>query len=197
MFLFLLELKEKVDGLMKQYEDLKAQTNDRNAALEETLVVSEKFWDDLNTLTNQLKEVDDRMVNQEPPALEPRAIRDQQDYLEALKDDIEASAADIENVHQQGEDLVGLIGEPDKPEVEKNVDDVDMSWEVLNAQWLARSKALEEALSSSTEFHEELMHMLEWLQLMEENYSGLGPIGTDTGAVKQQIEELKVRHFSK
>ena len=64
------------------YEKAKSETEARNQHLEETLDVSEKFWDDLNGLLNTLKDLQDTLAIQDPPALEPRAIREQQEALE-------------------------------------------------------------------------------------------------------------------
>lgn len=62
-----------------------------------------------------------------------------------------------DNLHEAGEELVGLIGEPDKPEVERNVEDVDASLQGLSDNWLNRQKLLDEALQKATTFQEELM----------------------------------------
>ncbi len=76
-----------------------------------------------------------------------------------------------------GEELVGLIGEPDKPEVEKNLDDVDATWTAAQSAWASRQAALDEALRRATNFQDELIRMLEWLQRRGEELAGLGPIG--------------------
>jgi len=62
-----------------------------------------------------------------------------------------------DNLHEAGEELVGLIGEPDKPEVERNVEDVDASLQGLGDSWMNRQKLLDEALQKATTFQEELM----------------------------------------
>ena len=71
---------------MDMYEKVKTETEGRNQQLENTLDVSEKFWDDLNGLLNTLKDLQDTLAVQEPPALEPRAIREQQEALEVSVD---------------------------------------------------------------------------------------------------------------
>ena len=57
-------------------------TEERSKALTETIEVSEKFWEDLNSLMTTLKDLQDSLSNQEPPALEPSIIREQQEELE-------------------------------------------------------------------------------------------------------------------
>ena len=162
----------------------------RGEALEHTMGVSEKFWDDINGLMGTLKDLQDTLQSLEPPALDPQTIREQQDALEALKDDMELCQTDVDTVHDVGQELVGLIGEPDKPEVEKNVDDVDSNWTAAQSAWATRQKALDEALRKATHFQDELIRMLEWLQKKEEQLSGLGPIGDDTDMVNDQLAEL-------
>jgi hypothetical protein len=67
---------------MDMYEKVKSETEARNQQLETTLGVSEKFWDDLNGLLATLKDLQDTLAFHEPPALEPRAIKEQQEALE-------------------------------------------------------------------------------------------------------------------
>lgn len=76
---------------------------------------------------------------------------------QALKEELDNIHGNVDVVHETGEELIGLIGDPDKPEVEKNVEDVDQSWDVLNQQWMERQKALDEALRKATNFQDELM----------------------------------------
>ena len=64
------------------YAHARASTEERGKHLEHTMGVSEKFWDDLHNLMHTLSDLKDTMDNQEAPALEPNAIREQQDALE-------------------------------------------------------------------------------------------------------------------
>ncbi len=77
--------------------------------------------------------------------------------MQALRDDLETCQADVDGVHEVGEELVGLIGDPDKPEVENNVGDLDNTWGSLNSKWAERQKELDDALRKATNFQEELM----------------------------------------
>jgi hypothetical protein len=54
----------------------------RQRALDSTLGVAEKFWDDLSTLNVTLKNLQDQLTSADRPALEPEAIREQQEELE-------------------------------------------------------------------------------------------------------------------
>lgn len=71
-----------MDELVRLYDDIKHNTASRSATLEQTLDVSEKFWDNLTDLAVTLKELQDTVTNQEPPGIELDTIREQQDTLE-------------------------------------------------------------------------------------------------------------------
>ena len=59
-------------------------------------------------------------------------------------------------MQETGEELVGLIGEPDKPEVERSIEDVDTALQALNDACDTRQRALDDALRRATCFHDEL-----------------------------------------
>ena len=78
-------------------------------------------------------------------------------FFQAMRDDIEASQFDLDEVHQTGEQLMSLCGEPDRPEVQKNIDDLDNNLLTITGEFDKRSRTLEEALERSMYFQEELM----------------------------------------
>jgi dystonin len=77
--------------------------------------------------------------------------------LQSVKDDLEALVPEKDVMQEVGEELIGLIGEPDKPEVERNIEDIDTQWKVLNDACKTRQLALESALHQAAAFQEELM----------------------------------------
>ncbi|KAK3581860.1 hypothetical protein CHS0354_032763 [Potamilus streckersoni] len=186
------EVKQKLMDLVKLYEKIINSSQDRNHALEDTLYVAEKFWDDYSTLNRTLANLQKSIAEQEPPALEPAIIRDQQETLESLRDDIEASQFDFEEVHQTGEQLMTLCGAPDKPEVQKNIDDLDKDLANLTKEFDKRSKSLEEALEKAMHFQEELMKMLVWLQKREDRLREFKPVASEFDAIKGQLNEIKL-----
>ena len=84
--------------------------------------------------------------------------------FQLLRDDIENSQFDLDEVHQTGEKLLNMCGEPDRPEVQKNIDDLDNSMLTITAEFDKRSRTLEDALERSMNFQDELMVSgLPWL----------------------------------
>ena len=74
-----------------------------------------------------------------------------------MRDDIEASQFDLDEVHQTGEQLMLLCGEPERPEVQKNIDDLDTNLLTITGEFDKRSRSLEEALEKSMHFQDQLM----------------------------------------
>ena len=82
MLIYFSDVQQKLGKLIKFYEGIKDATHFRTQVLEDTLDVSERFWDDLHSLASTIKDLQDAITQQDPPALEPAIIREQQDYLE-------------------------------------------------------------------------------------------------------------------
>lgn len=76
------DIRQKLEELTRLYYDIQNNCHDRSRALEDALGVSEKFWEDLNILSGSIKELQEGLATQEKPALEPEAIREQQEELE-------------------------------------------------------------------------------------------------------------------
>ncbi|OWF34915.1 Dystonin [Mizuhopecten yessoensis] len=186
------DVQQKLAELIQLFNDIKGTTQNRSLALEDTLEVSEKFWDDIHHLTGAMKDLQDNINSQEPPALEPAIIREQQDFLEAIKEEIEDSKGELEEVRQTGDQLMTLCGEPDRPEVKKNIDDLNTNMSEIEAECNKRSKTLEDALNKAVHFQDELMKLLVWLQKREVCMREMGKVGSDFETIKVQWNAVKV-----
>lgn len=68
---------------------------------------------------------------------------------------------------------MNLCGEPDRPEVQKNIDDLDNSMLTITAEFDKRSRSLEEALEKSMLFQDELMvRLLRHVMFIQECFFG-------------------------
>lgn len=75
-------MKTKLSELVGLYDNICQLSACRSRDLEDTLEVSEKFWEDYNNLCSTVRDLQDQITSQDPPALEPAIIREQQDLLE-------------------------------------------------------------------------------------------------------------------
>ncbi|XP_014680833.1 PREDICTED: dystonin-like [Priapulus caudatus] len=127
------DIKGKLDRLDHLWTSMQSATDQRGRSLDETMDVSRRFWDDLNNVMSTLKELQESLGAQEPPGVEVEGIQQQQEVLYAIKDEIEGTQPDIDACKQTGQSLMQLCGEPDKPEVKKNMEDLDTAWDSVNA----------------------------------------------------------------
>ncbi|XP_050079909.1 dystonin isoform X26 [Anopheles maculipalpis] len=187
------DIKKKLDKLNALWGDLQKTTSKRGAALNDTLAVAEKFWKEMQAVMETLKELQEALQTQEPPAAQPQAIQKQQVALQEIRQEIDQTKPEVEQVRRTGSNLMSLCGEPDKPEVKKHIEDLDNAWDNITALYAKREENLIDAMEKAMEFHETLQNLLNFLARAEDRFQKLGPLGSDIEAVKKQIEQLK--HF--
>ncbi|XP_015906702.2 microtubule-actin cross-linking factor 1, isoforms 1/2/3/4 isoform X2 [Parasteatoda tepidariorum] len=185
------DIKQKLDKLNQLWDNIQKLASNRNRSLEDALAAAERFWDELTMVMKALKELQDSLNAQEPPAVEPSAIQHQQDALEEIKQEIEQTKPEVEQCRQAGQDLMQLCGEPDKPEVKKHIEDLDSAWENVTSLYAKREQNLVDAMEKAMNFHDILGNILEFLDSAEESFAALGPVGSDIEAVKGQIQQLQ------
>ncbi|CAG9820406.1 unnamed protein product [Phaedon cochleariae] len=185
------DIKHKLDKLKNLWDDVQKATHDRGKSLEEALEAAKKFWKELHAIMVTLKDIEDSLASQEAPAVEPKAIQEQQVALQEIRQEIDQTKPDVEKVRSSGEKLMKLCGEPDKPEVKKHIEDLDNAWDNITALYAKREENLIDAMEKAMEFHETLQNLLEFLTKAEKKFGKLGPLGTDIDAVKKQIDQLK------
>nr|CAI5837429.1 unnamed protein product [Callosobruchus analis] len=110
------DIKHKLDKLKKLWDDVQAATHDRGKSLDNALDAAQKFWKELHAIMATLKDLEDSLVCQEPPAVEPKAIQEQQVALQEIRHEIDQTKPEVDQVRSSGERLMKLCGEPDKPE---------------------------------------------------------------------------------
>ena len=79
------------------------------------------------------------------------------DTSQALREELEHAQPERDTVHEGGEELVQLVGEPDKPEVETSVAEADSTWDDVSSKCTTRQNLLDDALRKATNFHDELL----------------------------------------
>ncbi|XP_065091738.1 dystonin isoform X34 [Ochlerotatus camptorhynchus] len=187
------DIKKKLEKLNNLWNELQKTTSKRGSALDNTLSVADKFWKEMQAVMETLKELQEALQTQEPPAAQPQAIQKQQVALQEIRQEIDQTKPEVEQVRRTGSNLMSLCGEPDKPEVKKHIEDLDHAWDNITALYAKREENLIDAMEKAMEFHETLQNLLSFLVKAEDRFQKLGPLGSDIEAVKKQIEQLK--HF--
>lgn len=155
-FLFILDIRNKLDKLNKLWGEVQKATNDRGKTLDNTLDIAEKFWKQLEEVMQTLKDLQDTLQSQEPPAVEPSAIKQQKQVLQEIKRDIDQTKPEVDKCRLTGQNLMKICGEPDKPEVKKNIEDLDHAWHNITALYAKREENLIAAMEKAMEFHDTL-----------------------------------------
>lgn len=150
------DIKNKLDRLNKLWDHVQMATTQRGQSLEDALAMAEKFWEELQGVMAALKDLQDTLKAQEPVAVEPQAIKQQRDELSQIKNKIDQTKPEVEQVRQTGRDLMNLCGEADKPEVKKNIEDLDYAWDNVTALYARREENLIDAMEKAMEFHDTL-----------------------------------------
>ncbi|XP_031845078.2 dystonin-like protein short stop isoform X42 [Nomia melanderi] len=184
------DIKRKLEKLNKLWSDVQKATTERGHTLDDALAIAEKFWSELNGVMSTLRELQDALSGQAPPAAQPGAIQQQQVALQEIRHEIDQTKPDVEQVRASGHELMGLCGEPDKPEVRKHIEDLDQAWDNVTALYARREENLIDAMEKAMEFHETLQNLLEFLEEAEEKFTRMGPLGSDIDEVKKQIKQL-------
>lgn len=66
--------------MSNKWDDITSTANKRSADLQEALHSAESFWEEMNGTSGTIKDLQDQIKSQEPPAVEIPAIKDQQVY---------------------------------------------------------------------------------------------------------------------
>jgi dystonin len=150
------DIKQKLDRLNSLWDQIQKLTKQRGKNLDEALVLAEKFWDQLQAILDKLDALEETLKSQEPPAVEPKAIQKQQEALKEIKKDIEKVKPEVNNCRQSGQNLLKVVGDQDKPEIKKNIEELDNAWDNITALFAKREENLIDAMEKAMEFHDTL-----------------------------------------
>lgn len=77
--------------------------------------------------------------------------------IQTLKEEIEATQVDLEDFNITGEQLMTMVGEPEQPEVQNNMEDASSQVDKVTEKYEQRARTLEAALEKAVHFQDELM----------------------------------------
>ena len=150
------DIKGKLDRLNKLWDNVQEATKHRGRSLDDALALADKFWDELQQVMDALKDLQDALKSQEPVAVEPSVIEQQREELYQIRDKIGQTKPEVENVRKTGRDLMSLCGDADKPEVKKNIEELDFAWDNVTGLYAKREENLIDAMEKAMEFHDTL-----------------------------------------
>ncbi|XP_075270754.1 dystonin isoform X14 [Opisthocomus hoazin] len=184
-------VQDKLDQMVLVWEDIQTLTEEREAKLLDVMELAEKFWCDHMALVTTIKDTQDFIRELEGPGVDPSVVKQQQEAAEAAKEEIDGLQEELETVVSLGSELRAACGEPDKPIVNKSIDELNSAWDVLNKTWKERVDKLVEAMQAAVQYQDGLQAIFDWVDIAGSKLASMSPVGTDLETVKQQTEELK------
>ncbi|NXP13047.1 DYST protein, partial [Thinocorus orbignyianus] len=184
-------VQDKLDQMVLIWKDIQTLTEKREAELLDVMELAAKFWYDHASLVATIKYIQDLIGQLEGPGVDPSVVKQQQEAAETVKEEIDGLQEELETVLNLGFELRGACGEPDKPIVNKSIDELNSAWDALNKTWKERVDKLVEAMQAAVQYQDGLQAIFDWVDIAGGKLASMSPVGTDLETVKQQTEELK------
>ncbi|NXH13855.1 DYST protein, partial [Bucco capensis] len=184
-------VQDKLDQMVLIWEDIQTLTEEREAKLLDVMELAEKFWCDHMAIVATIKDMQDFIRELEGPGVDPSVVKQQQEAAESAKEEIDGLQEELETVVSLGSELRAACGEPDKPIVNKSIDELNSAWDALNKTWKERVDKLAEAMQAAVQYQDGLQAIFDWVDIAGSKLASMSPVGTDLETVKQQTEELK------
>ena len=167
------DIKKKLDKLTGLWGEIQGMAHKREKNLEDALALAEKFWDELQQVMGNLKDLERALASQEPPAVEPKAIEAQKKELNDIKRGIDGTKPAVDNCRKSGSALLGVVGDSEKPELKRHIEDLDSAWDSITSMYAKRERNLLDAMEKAMEFHDMLQKLLEFLERSENKFDNL------------------------
>ncbi|XP_042313307.1 dystonin [Sceloporus undulatus] len=184
-------VQDKLDQMVFVWEDIHTLAEEREAKLLDAMELAEKFWCDHMALVATIKDTQDFIRELEGAGIDPSVVKQQQEAAETIKEEIDGLQEELDAVVNLGSELITACGEPDKPLVNKSIDELNSAWDALNKSWKERVDKLEEAMQAAVQYQDGLQAIFDWVDIAGSKLASMSPVGTDLETVKQQTEELK------
>ncbi|XP_051853144.1 dystonin isoform X1 [Antechinus flavipes] len=184
-------VQDKLDQMILIWEEIHTLAEEREAKLLDVMELAEKFWCDHMSLVVTTKDTQDFIRELEGPGIDPSVVKQQQEAAEAIREEIDGLQEELDMVVNLGSELIAACGEPDKPIVNKSIDELNSAWDSLNKAWKERVDRLDDAMQTAVQYQDGLQAIFDWVDIAGGKLASMSPIGTDLETVKQQIDELK------
>ena len=128
-------IKKKLVKLTRLRKELQGLAKNRGDSLEDALALAEKFWNELQQVMSILKELQEQLDSQEPPVVEPKAIKAQKAELREIKRGINQTKPSYDKCRQSGNNLINVVGDSEKPELKRYIQDLDHAWDNITLMY--------------------------------------------------------------
>uniref|UniRef100_A0A8C4R0E0 Dystonin n=1 Tax=Eptatretus burgeri TaxID=7764 RepID=A0A8C4R0E0_EPTBU len=184
------DIQGRLSSMQDLWGEIEQQTENHETRLVEVLDLADRFWANLAAALSSLQEQEGDLYLVETLGVDPSLIKQQEEILLAKREDLDCFQEDLEMLRYLGSKLISACGEPDKPEVKKSIDEVNVAWERLNKLVQGRMDKLDEAMRITLQYQDSLQNTFDWLENKLTYFDNLAPVGTELEIVKQQMDDL-------
>ncbi|XP_061424766.1 microtubule-actin cross-linking factor 1-like isoform X14 [Lethenteron reissneri] len=184
-------LESDADETNSRWNTLNTKVAERAAKLQEALLHCGKFQEALESLLGWLADTEELIAGQKPPAAEYKVVRAQLQEQKLLQHLLDDHRPRVEVLRREGEQIAELAEPAERERILGELASLSHRWEALLAAAQERQRQLEAILSVARRFHDTLEPLLDWLTAVERRLSNAEPIGTQTVAIQEQIDQHK------
>ncbi|XP_074427722.1 microtubule-actin cross-linking factor 1, isoforms 6/7-like [Larus michahellis] len=149
-------VQDKLDQMVLIWEDVWSLTEEREAKLLDVMKLAAKLWCSHVALAATIKDTQELIGELEGPGVDPSVVTQEQEDAEAAKEETDGLQEELATVLSLGSELRAACGEPDKPVVNKSIDELNSAWDALSKTRKERADKLVEALQAAVQYQDGL-----------------------------------------
>merc|ERR1719367_2005777 len=186
------QFTDQLDGMLNSLQDTADQVRNAEPVAAHCEKIKEQM-DDNNSIIEDLSRKQEAYdaVKKAASDIINKAIEKQKDELKNIKKGMDKVKPSVDKCKDTGKKLLNVVGDAEKPELRRHIDDLDNAWGNVTGLYAKREKSLIDAMERAMEFHDMLQSILDFLKSSERKFDNFGPIASDIDAVKKQISQLK------
>ena len=181
------EVRGRVDGLRKFYDDLSQKISDKKAELQSSLKADKDFFFNCNAIQDWLRTMQNKLLKEFKVSAIHEKLLKQVDQFEPLYRECLDKEHEIHILIQKGEELQRQFGRSnDQNQIQMKMDQMKRQYNQLKTEATAQHTKLQKCLDISTKYRDALNAFLPWLSQAEnrlEQFVGLV-------LTKQQMEKM-------
>lgn len=176
------QVQEKVTDLMARWNKIQESADNRNQALESTMVAAKEFHDQFEPFLEWLESAEKEAQAQEVISTEPARIAIQINHQQRLNEDIQGHKPDLNSLLDTGKELLKLSSGEDRDNLGSRLDNVADRYKDLAERSGEHLYKMEESLPMAEKFHDTHERLVDMLYKMEPELRGAEPTGPEAEA---------------
>ena len=185
------EVKEKIAGIRKQWDELEEEVKQYRLRLDETLEKSERFQAAYDTFDEYLKGKEEAVKNLPTAGIRPDELMKQNEEVQMFTTDLEEHEPELKEIDDLAADLCSGRSDDDehKQPIEVMQSNHHTRYDALKRVADDRKKKIEKALPLAEKYNPVFSELNVWLSELEPQVKELEPIGIVPEKIKEQLDE--------